>query len=463
MGRLVWPLLNYLRTKLKNILNRIYEILPPRFRNFWNRIEQSDIGSRMAKGTFWSLTGSLISRGLMLLASIIVARILGKTTYGELGMIRSTVTMFTVFAGFGLGLTATKYIAEFRETNKVKTGKIIGLSTIFAGITGSIIAIIILLTAPAIASKTINAPHLVNELRLGAIMLFFSALNGAQTGTLAGLEAFKSIAKVNLIAGLTSFPIQIGLTLLYGLTGSVIGFGINFLVLWTLNFIAVRKISRKFKIKIDFLNSWSEWPVLYKFSLPALFSGLLVSPVMWACNTMLVNQTNGYDEMAIFDAGFQWRNSVLFIPAILSQIALPLLSSESKNHKKFLKILKTNILLNLASSLVIAMLVILFSGFIMSSYGEGFIEGQKVLIILIITTILISINSVVGQAIASKNKMWYAFALNLIWAISILVLSYYFMSKNLGASGLATAYLISYILHTITQFYVLKVKVLKNT
>lgn len=447
---------------MNKIFRKIYTVLPTKFRNIWDRIERSDIGSRMATGAFWALAGSVISRGLMLLASIIVARILGKTEYGELGMIRSTVTMFTVFAGFGLGLTATKYIAEFRETNKIKAGKIIGLSTIFAGITGSIIAIIILLTAPIIASKTINAPHLVNELRLGAFMLFFSAINGAQTGILAGLEAFKSIAKVNIIAGLVAFPIQIGFTLLWGLTGSVIGFGTNFLVLWSLNFISVRKISSNFNIKIDFTYSWSEWPILYKFSLPALLSGLLVSPVLWACNAMLVNQPNGYEEMAIFDAGFQWRNSVLFIPAILSQIALPLLSSESTNHKKFSKILKTNILLNLVSSLFIALLILFFSKLIMSSYGEGFIEGRNVLNILIITTVLISINSVVGQAMASKNKMWYAFSLNLIWAISILAASYYFNTRNSGALGLATAYLISYIIHTIAQFYILRVKVLKN-
>ena len=61
---------------------------------------------------FWTFAGTVISRGLMFVATVAVARILGKTAYGELGMIQSTVGMFSVFAGFGLGLTATKYVAE---------------------------------------------------------------------------------------------------------------------------------------------------------------------------------------------------------------------------------------------------------------------------------------------------------------------------------------------------------------
>ncbi|NOZ40854.1 MAG: oligosaccharide flippase family protein [Planctomycetes bacterium] len=74
------------------------------------------------------MAGAVISRGLMLVASILVARMLGKTVYGELGMIRSTVGMFGVFAGFGLGLTATKHVAEFRESDPERAGRIVGFT-----------------------------------------------------------------------------------------------------------------------------------------------------------------------------------------------------------------------------------------------------------------------------------------------------------------------------------------------
>ncbi len=436
---------------MNKLTSRLYKCLPLPLKRQYDRIAASDIGKRMSKSVFWSLTGSVLSQGLMLLATIVVARILGKTEYGELGMIRSTVSMFAVFAGFGLGMTATKYIAEFRYSHPEKTGKIIGLTTLFAGGTGGIISIIILLSAPYIATHSINAPHLVNEIRLGAVMLFFSALNGAQTGTLSGFEAFKTIARVNLVSGLLAFPIQIGCTLLLGLQGSVIGFGLSFCILWILNFFAVRQESKKAGIAIRFSKAWDEWNVLLKFSLPALLSGILVSPVMWACNALLVNKPGGYDEMALFDAANQWRNAILFIPAILAQIALPMLSAHVHDKPKFNRILKLNIRINVIVATAIAVLVSLLAVLIMKSYGKGFAEGSEVLIVLAGSAVLVAVNNIIGQAIASKGRMWAGFSLNLIWSVILISCTAWFINRGMGAKGIALGLLISYVLHTITQ------------
>ena len=59
----------------------------------------TSVGSRLIKGFSWSVAGSAISQGLTLLASIVVARYLGKIQYGELGIIQSTLTTFAMFGG----------------------------------------------------------------------------------------------------------------------------------------------------------------------------------------------------------------------------------------------------------------------------------------------------------------------------------------------------------------------------
>lgn len=419
-------------------------------RLFLHGFSKSDIGGRFISGAFWSLSSSIVSQGLMLLASIVAARILGKLQFGELGMIRSTINMFSVFAGFGLGLTATKYIAEFRIKDINKTGKIIGLTIIFATLIGGLISCSIVLLAPFLANRTINSPNLITEIRLGAIILFFTSLNGAYTGILAGFEAIKSIAKINFFAGIVSFPIQILLTLLWGLKGSIIGFGINFLFLSIFNFITVCKTSTQFGVTILFKKSFDELPIIYKFSLPALLSGLMVSPVMWACNTILVSKPNGYSELAIFDAANQWRASILFIPLALSQIILPLLS-DAENHYRFNKIIRLNIYFNVIISLIISLTISIFSFFIMSSYGPTFRDGQSVLIILAFSAIFISVNNVIGHAIASRGKMWVGFFFNLIWGVTLLVCTYTYINLGYGAKGLAYSFLISYLVHTVLQ------------
>ena len=66
---------------------------PPFLKPAMRRIENSPLAYRLARGVFWSMVGALISRGLMLVAFVLVARMLGKIGYGELGMVQSTVGM----------------------------------------------------------------------------------------------------------------------------------------------------------------------------------------------------------------------------------------------------------------------------------------------------------------------------------------------------------------------------------
>ena len=134
---------------------------PPVLRPALERIENSAVGLRLARGIFWSVSGTVISRGLMLVAMVLVARMLGKTAYGEFGMLQSTfLGMFGVFAGFGLGLTATKHVAEYCRSDPERAGRIITLSGLFAVVTGGLMAVGLLIWAPWLAAHTINAPHL---------------------------------------------------------------------------------------------------------------------------------------------------------------------------------------------------------------------------------------------------------------------------------------------------------------
>ena len=95
---------------------------------------QSDDVKGLAKGVFWSVIGSIISRGVLFMAWILMARILGKEAYGEYGLIRNTVLMFATFAGFGMGITGMKFIAQYIDIDRSKAGRIASLTLSFSAI-----------------------------------------------------------------------------------------------------------------------------------------------------------------------------------------------------------------------------------------------------------------------------------------------------------------------------------------
>lgn len=396
----------------------------------------------------------------MLCATVIVARILGKEVYGELGMIQSTISMFGVFAGFGLGITATKYVAEFRRSDPARAGRIIGLSGIFAMGTGGLMGLMLWFFAPWMADHTINAPYLSDPLRISAIILLFSSLNGSQTGALSGFEAFKTIAQVNLFVGLISFPILVCGAYLGGLTGAVWGLVINLCFNWLLNHLALRKEARRHSVPFTFWNCSSEWLILWKFSLPAALSSALIGPVNWACGALLVNQPGGYAEMGLFSAANQWRTLILIIPGMIGQVILPLLSNLNveSGKQQYQKILLLNVCLNSGIALSIVIPLSLFAYFIMGAYGPGFDKGTGVLRALSLSAVLSAANSVVGQAIISKGKMWTGLVFNSLWAITLLTTALILLQKGYGAIGLAYATLIAYVFHSIWQsLYFVKV------
>lgn len=76
---------------------------------------------------------------------------------------------------------------------------------------------------------------------------------------------------------------------------------------------------------------------------------------------------------------------------------------------------------------------------------------------MFVTTGFITINNVIGQLIASKDKMWLGFFINLFWA-TVLISSCYLLvvQYQLGAVGICLSYLISYLAHTIIQLFIMK-------
>ncbi|MFC1512087.1 oligosaccharide flippase family protein [Candidatus Latescibacterota bacterium] len=435
-----------------NIKDAIYTCCPHLLHPYLKRIEASNVGYRLAKGVFWTFSGTIISRGMSMIASILVARMLGIEGYGEWGIINSTIGLFGVFAGFSLGLTATKYVAEFRQSDPDRAGRIIGLSILFSMVTGGLIALGLFIFAPLLAEHTINAPHLTAVLRISALILYISALNGAQRGSLAGFEAFRTIAYVNILVGLISFPLLVGGTYFGGLTGAVWALTINLGVNWLLNHIALRKESRRYKVPFTFRNCFQEWPILWKFSFPAVLSGTMVGPVNWICSALLVNQPEGYSEMGMFSVANQWYTMALLLPGLLGSVILPVLSERLGQNEKnqSMKTMVLGIKVNSLLVLPLVLLVSIASPFVMGLYGEGFRRGWSTLVIVLITAGLLAVQTPVGQIIAASGKMWIGFAMNSGWALTFILST--LLLIDLGSLGLASARAIAYIVHATWTF-----------
>ena len=119
---------------------------------------RESIRARFARGISWNVVSSVFTQGSVFLTNVVIANILGRDVFGEFGMIQNTVLFFAGMGQMATGVTATKYIAEFRSSDPARAGRILGLCSSVTFIAASIATLIIVLTASWLASAMLKSP-----------------------------------------------------------------------------------------------------------------------------------------------------------------------------------------------------------------------------------------------------------------------------------------------------------------
>lgn len=440
-------MLNFLSNK-----SGFWYFIPSPLKTFLDRLESSPMGQRLARGAFWTLVGTLVSRGMNMVAMVLVARMLGRSEFGEIGIIQSTIGMFQTLAGFGLGWAATKYVAEFRNTDPERTGRIIAFSNLTAAGTGGVIALAFFAAVPWLAEHTLAAPHLVRPLQIGSLVLLLSTLAGTQNGTLAGFEAFKPIARINLITGVLGSIFIIGGAWFGDVEGSVWGLAASCAANWFLNLRTLRTETRQAGIQISWMGCWQERRVLWDYSTPAILGGTVYNIANWVCATLLVNRQGGYAEMGYYNAANQWFSALLFLPGVLGQAAIPVLSEGlGKNDlSRSRKIFAYSIKLNSAVMMPVVIMGCICSPWIMRLYGDDFKVAWPTLLFTLFAAGISALQAPAAQIIAASGKMWMGMIMNSCWAVIFVTSTWGII--NLGSLGLAIARCIAYSVYMAWSF-----------
>ncbi len=418
---------------------------PSSARRLAARLRSSPLGYRLAQGAFWSLTGTAISRGMSLASSIIVARILGRQVFGELGIVQSTVGMLGILAGFGLGVMATKHVAELRARDPARVGRIVALAELFALGTAGTAALVLLLAARWLAA-TLAAPHLAGILRIGSLLLLLSAANGVQEGALVGFEAFRAIAARTLWAGIGTLPLMVGGAYLAGLEGAVWALVLTSAVSLVLNHLALRSEMRGAGVPWA-LKGWQrEVRVLWDFSLPAFLGSVTFTPVSWICNTILVNQPRGYAEMGVFSAAYAFYSALLVMGSVVGAPLLPMITDGRYRGSE--RLARANMLLAWFAAVLVALPLLAFPELVQHLYGNDFgVSLKRTLVVVVFYTCIVIYRQGLSRVLTANGLMWWGFASNLLWALVLIPCTLFLV--RWGAVGFALSFALAYVVNTI--------------
>ena len=408
--------------------------------------ESNGIKNRLINGVKWNVLEAGIVAGTNLVVAVVVARMLGINDFGAFSIIRSTVYMMASVAGLGLGITATKYIAEMRNNDPTRLGVILGLCAVIAGGTSFCFAASLLVFAPQIALYNLGAPQITEQLRIASFYILFVTLNGYQIGALVGFEAFPKLARINLILAIVSMSITFGFTWLWGLTGASLALGLVAMFNWFLHHLAIREELERHQITIRYRGIWQEKSILTSFALPAALSGFIGAIIVWICNAFLVKQSDGLIQMAIFTATYNFRSLIMFVPGLVTRVASPILCNlvGEKRGNSYSRLFWFNIGVSVCVSMIVGGLLILTAPYLLSLFGKGFVVGDRMVLVVVSMSVIEVIASAFYQPLYAHGKLWWQVLIIICWSI-VLVAVVFPTAGDYGALGLAYAYLAAHI------------------
>lgn len=406
--------------------------------------------------SFWSLLGNVIGKGLALIAGILVARYLGKDVYGEYGIIRNTILTVGIFSTFGLGYTATKYIADFKVKNPEKLRVFIKYANRITLVFSGGMAFILFVTADYVAKDVLKIDYLGNALRILSVLIIFNAITATQIGILAGFAKFKELAKINSIIGVLTFLFSVLLTYFFNLEGALLALLIVQVLNCVFNYFVVKK-ELPINIEYDIKDKELVGKIL-KFSTPIALQECTYAVASWLSTVLLVRYTT-VGDLGMYSAAMQWNAIILFIPGILRNVVLSHLSSNIENKEQHNSILKKTIIINSISTIIPCTLVVIASPFIAKSYGTSFDGLASLISFAVFSTIFTSISNVYAQAFTSLGKNWEMLLIRLVRDSLIIVLFLIMIKVNLfsGAKAMLVSGICLNVLFLITTHIYYKI------
>ena len=275
-----------------------------------------------------------------------------------------------------------------------------------------------------------------------------SSLFAVQIGILTGFEAFKESAVVTSARSiLTAVLLVVGIGLA-GVNGGLLGYLVGEAAATTWAVVAVSRLGDAAG-RTALLRGRSApgtLKSLRKIGVPALAAGIALLFSLLIGQRMLTELPNGFVAVAQFSVAYRWSLVVLFVPAALAPVMLPLLANlvGAGEHGSFGRLLRGNLLILSLITAVPALIMILAREPILGLSGTAYRSDPLPFVLLLVATIPVAWNTILSQAALALEAISAWLFSDLVLAATLVTGAAVLIPRHRSA-GLALAYLLAYV------------------
>jgi len=412
------------------------------------RIVQA-LRSGLVTNTVWNVLGAVFNQGSTFVLGVIVAKDLGRESYGSYAFLQGTLATLIIISQVALGFVATKCVAEYRTTQKERAGRIISVSIIISAITGLLATAIAFGAANLVATRVAHQPQVIPLIRLASPTIFCAVVTAILLGALAGLAKFRTIAITGVIAGTAYLVIGAAGTIGWQLRGVAVALAVSAALQTVIVWIALFRETARLGIPIVFGGIdaiKAERTMLQHMTLPASLAGFVNMMGIWVSMAILARQADGITQLALFTAANSLRMVVAFVPALINNVGFPMLSNlkGEADSAGYRRMFWTNVAAVVGVALLGAIVLAAAGPLVLRLYGKSFAAGYPVLLLLLLTTLPEAMGISIHQAVQTHGSLWTTILCVSLPREVVCILSALVLAPRYGAIGLAMAYFIGY-------------------
>lgn len=396
----------------------------------------------MAANFLHNFLSTLVSRALVFLLGLVLARNLGAEVYGEFVLIRSAAQIIETSFGIGLGVVAAKVFLSNPSQLKNFT-----LCVVIAQLL-SIFSFFLYWYYYSSDGRALTFLFIV------AVYAFFTSSFHYCVNCLKGIGLFKYVSLSVLSYYIISLLIVLFSTTFWpNLFVVFISFVFSFLVVLVGVFIFFRKSIVLFLKSSGglFLNVI---PFIKKDAVPIFLSSIFSPLFLWLLNIVIASSQDGVSSLAFFNIAYLLYGLMTLVPIVIAEVHFKKLNTLATDYKIQKSFVLSSAKLIMVFSVSNSFLFYFASDFIPKVYGSEYEESVFLFKVFILASLFSSTLPLLGKVFLLNGYAKLNLYSNLMWGVSVICFTKFFelnVNESIHVSA-SYAFLCSYVLLSTFQW-----------
>lgn len=403
---------------------------------------RDEVSRRMLRGATLTASGSIVGRGIGLVAALAAARLFGASDFGRFSLALVTVNAAAGALGLGLPRAATRLIALYRVRSPARARRLwllLLLATAGVALGAGAAALAV---GPPVGRALFGAGSTPALLAGTSWWFVATALNNYGIGALLGAEAFRSCARWTVARSLAPAIALLSTAALGQVTVAVLASALAETVVALGMFGATAALFRT-PATAEATRRGDDLHEIVATAAPAWGSAISLQPALWAVQLFLAHSPYGYSAVGIFAVSQRALTALSLVPNSIGLSAIPILTERwvTGARRSYTRAARHYLAAFLLFTVPIALLAAVTSPWTVPLVlGANYRGHWAPFAILIVAAIPAALNSLLNTMAQACGRMVLWAASDVALGIVLTGLSYLLIPSR-GAVGGALAYL----------------------